>query len=79
MPWQSTYDYILSELRKERMMKQHPLPLPPSADELQLDNYRPIRYCANCSKVVAANEAINTNTKSFCTLTCQRVYARSLL
>ena len=53
---------------------QKPLPLPPSADELQLDNYTPIRYCTHCGKVVSANEALNTNTDTFCTLACKSLY-----
>ena len=80
MPYVPYYDYILSELRKEREMKnQGVLPLPFTKDELPLENYVPIRYCANCSKVVRRDEALNTNTKSFCTLSCQRIYARSVL
>lgn len=80
MPYVPYYDYILSELRKDREMKnQGVLPLPFTKDELPLETYVPIRYCANCGKTVRRDEAINTSTKSFCTLSCQRIYARSVL
>lgn len=78
-PYVNYYDFILAEIKKEREMKQNVLPLPFTKDELPLETYVPIRYCANCGRIVRRDEALNTNTKSFCTLSCQQIYARSVL
>lgn len=46
-------------------------------DELHLDTYTPICYCANCGKVVVKNESVSSNTHDFCTLACRSVYYNS--